>query len=357
VAKTDLPAGLPGWVRAECIGCSARVTQARDAWVTIVGTRSASWLSVFPTEPQRIGVTDAAAPCGEQVFLLGVAHRRCTHVARERLEAGQVLLPDELPTVSMSEPSDFRYELHLPPTSSSCPFCGATDDLTDEHIWPKWFSRRLREIGATFRSSRNPGKSVQYIDLTVPVCAACNQVWMSVLENDVAELLSPMVCGEPAILSSDNQRVISTWATKTAYLIDAATGPIVPRGYAHSLRDSRRPPRGTVVWLSAFEGPTSAGAAWKRAYRFADHTGWRPDDANGYAITFTAFRVLFQVFGQFSAGDATTNDDRHGLRPALTRIWPAVGDDVSWPPSRAFSNDSVDLLIESIVDGANHADA
>ena len=256
----------------------------------------------------------------------------------------------------MTEPSNYRYELHLPPVPSSCPFCGATDDLTDEHIWPKWFSRRLRELGATFQSSRNPGKTVQYLDLTVPVCAACNQVWMSVLENDVAALLSPMVLGRTTNLNRDDQRVISTWATKTAYLIDAATDPIVPRGYAHSLRDTRQPPRGTVVWLSAFEGPASAGVAWKRAYRFADHTGWRPDDPNAYAITFTAFRVLFQVFGHFSAGDATANDDRHGLRPALARIWPELDGEVSWPPSKVFTNDSIEMLIESVVDGTERAD-
>jgi len=123
-------------------------------------------------------------------------------------------------------------------------------------------------------------------------------------------------------------------AVKTAFLVDALTNPVVPRGFAYSLRDRRMPPEGTVVWPSASSDTTNAAVATKRAYRFPDRGGHRSPDANAYAITFTAFRVLFQVFGHFTSGAATMNDQRHGLKPALDQLWPVQREVVSWPPPR-----------------------
>src|SRR5205823_1504107 len=125
--------------------------------------------------------------------------------------------------------------------------------------------------------------------------------------------------------------------------------------YSHQFLIDRRPPDGTIVWLSAYKDPTRAAAAWKRAYRFPTQAGDRAPDPNAYAITFTALRVVFHVLGHFSAGSAALQDEREGIAPALLRIWPLAGSSVEWPPPFVFSDESIDLLVNSIVDGTEIA--
>jgi hypothetical protein len=100
-------------------------------------------------------------------------------------------------------------------------------------------------------------------------------------------------------------------------------------------------------------GTDRAVAAWSQKLRFSDTTAHRPDEANGVAITFTAYRVVFQVLGHFHRGGATLLDDRAGLKPALLRLWPTAGGTLAWPPPHVFGDESLDLLINSIRDGTN----
>jgi hypothetical protein len=73
--------------------------------------------------------------------VLGYAHRACLDRARQRLEAGAVPLPANLPRALLDEPDEDPPPLHRPPTGESCPFCGSDGPLSDEHVWPKWLSR------------------------------------------------------------------------------------------------------------------------------------------------------------------------------------------------------------------------
>jgi hypothetical protein len=178
---------------------------------------------------------------------------------------------------------------------------------------------------------------------------------MSVLEQDVSACLSPMFAGTRATLDGDAQALLATWATKTAYLIDVATTPVIPRGYPQQLQIARRPPEGTIVWISAYKQPRRAAAAWKRAYRFPVRGANHPAEPNAYAITFTVTRVIFQVVGHFSAGAATLRDGRDGLAPALLRIWPPEAQSIAWPPPFVFNDESIELLVNSINDGTKPA--
>jgi hypothetical protein len=64
--------------------------------------------------------------------------------------------------------------------------------------------------------------------------------------------------------------------------------------------------------------------------------------------TFTAFRVVFQVFGHFSRGGAQM-DDRRPVAAASAPIWPPQGRPIDWPPNRlAFGDDSLAELAQSI---------
>lgn len=245
-SPAPIPAGMPGWKRADCLGCGDRVVQARDGWVTLAGTRSGSYLISWGTDPLRAFATDVDRLPDEELLMLGVAHIRCTNAARARLESGTVELPAELPVlqVEMGEHLPrMPYTLDRPTQSDACPFCDSQSDLTQEHVWPDWYSRELQKRGATLTGdivARNR------IEVTVPVCGDCNNKWMSVLENDCKQLMISMENaakkGNPSIeLSTAQQTRIATWAVKTAYLIDAWRAPVVPRGFLHQFALQRVP--------------------------------------------------------------------------------------------------------------------
>src|ERR1700722_5011786 len=194
--RVEPPAGMPGWRRSPCLGCGQPVVANRDAYVLITGTRDGSMLVVGGGEPQRIFVTADLQAAEQPMFALGVAHRDCTQWARARLEAGTVELLDQLP-VALLEPCDEALtRLDVPPAGGSCPFCESTDIMTDEDIWARWISKLIRGRYGSFRISTATGyRTRQRIPYVAPVCATCNNRWLSVLEKDVQPTLSPMILG------------------------------------------------------------------------------------------------------------------------------------------------------------------
>lgn len=339
---------LPDARRAQCLGCGQRVVLNRDAYLRVAGLRDGSWLLFIDTAPLRSQATDASLIFAvSDAELLGVAHRACRDLARRRLEAREVEFPDELPRLVIDSEVGDLPPLHLPPASDTCPFCGRTD-LTDDHIWPKWFSRDLAGSGGFVMPTPYGPRAKPQVEITVPTCYYCNNGWLSVLDNDVATALRPMARGEEQTrtLSPEEQRLLSTWAVKTAFLLDRyTTTPIIPAGFFYDLRQRRSALPSNVVWLGAYSG--SQYVAWA-AYNDL-HIGVGDDrPANAFIATFTLFRVVFHVFGHFTSGNASINDSR-ALSAALARIWPRTNESVDWPRQRlAFDDSSLLDLASSI---------
>ena len=339
---------MPGWRRAPCFGCGERVVAARDGWVTLAGTPDGSYLTTWGTEPNVAYSTDPErAP--RELVLFGVAHQQCTPVARRRIADGTAQLPDSLPPLRSEygdEVPEIPYVLQLPAEPAACPFCGSDKDLTGEDVWPKWYSRFLRERGY---SVKGPGTTRGGLAILVPVCATCNNRWMSVLENDVARLLATMMDTAQTsqmTLSVHDQNVLASWAMKTAYLIDAATAPVIPRGFLHRFALRRRPDESTFIWLSVC-APHVAVRASKRAVDFLTPTGPTKNSPNGIVITFSVFSVVFQIVTGFN-GPARLDDGRSQYRDALLPIWPTPRSPVVWPPLFGFGRESFDHLATSV---------
>lgn len=344
------------WKRADCLGCDSQVVRARDPWAEIAGTRSGSYLVTWGAEPLRAHATDPDRLPDEPIFLLGIAHRGCLEKVRARAEAGCLRPGADLPLLKIEQGPglpELDYALHLPAESDACPFCGSTSGLTGEHVWPEWFSRDLRNRGASFAGAHvRRGR----IDLTVPVCGACNNTWMSVLENDVAPTLRRMMGAgaqskAASRITQDERARIAAWAVLKAYLLDAMAQPSVPRGFLHEFALRREPNESTIVWLAGYT-PDVAARCEKRALNFPYRGGRTSNSPNGFMVTFTVFNVLFQVVGHFNAGSAVVLDRRWQYEPALFPIWPAPTTDVLWPPAVGFSRASWDALIASVSDGA-----
>lgn len=85
-------------------------------------------------------------------------------------------------------------------------------------------------------------------------CLNCNTRWMSVLENDTKSLLVDM-WDHGRILTAGDQEILASWATKMLILFDgSAATPLIPRGFAHDLRVTRKPPSGIWIWASSYIG-------------------------------------------------------------------------------------------------------
>lgn len=338
---------LPGSRRAACLGCGHRVVTARDSHCRIAGTRDGSVVLALDAKPLITLATDVDRFFEPGLFLLGVAHRDCVPEARRRLEARQAKLPEDLPDLLVDQEAGDLPELHLPPAAGACAFCGSSP-VTTEHVWAKWISRELQGHGGLVIQSEHGPRRRASIHITAPVCEKCNNRWLAVLENDVRPALAPLVRGEKTrTLSVGVQRLLATWAVKTALMLDLSTGsPVVPTGFFHEFRLRRYPLESHFVWLGAYRGSNWSVWASHRGVQFGARSGEPP---LGFVTTFTAFRVIFQVVGHFTTGGAAIQDDRM-LSAGLHQIWPPGEGPIEWPRDQlAFGDDALVELDRSFV--------
>src|SRR3954451_1754272 len=120
------------------------------------------------------------------------------------------------------------------PSSRHCLFCGSTERLTREHVWPDWLADTLPpgdwwtavRRGETLRAAidaepiRGPNHNGGRARLTLrKVCTRCNEGWMSKLEH----LAKPLVVGllrEPVLDTTPRSTAtLDRWATKTAMVM------------------------------------------------------------------------------------------------------------------------------------------
>src|SRR5713226_3860976 len=122
----------------------------------------------------------------------------------------------------------------------TCGFCSAPD-VSQEHLWAGWLGKVILESRAQGGMKRfqaqieRGGKAVAFpkhdLQLTVGMpCEACNNGWMSDLENAVKAFMTPMVFrGEKTILDEDRQRSLIRWIVKTA-MVNEFTAPDAEHG-------------------------------------------------------------------------------------------------------------------------------
>jgi hypothetical protein len=241
--------------RGPCLGCGERLVTARDPYVMFGGKRDGSLLIAIDTTPHAIQATKPEEMFDAQdLFLLAVAHRGCVDLARGRLEGRQVDLPEQLIAMRVTPDQSPLPQLHLPPDRTVCAWCDAAD-ASDEHVFAEWISKELARCPLMRETDHGP-LPITSIDLTAPVCTRCNNRWLSVLEKDAQRILAPMIHRPDTVtLTTEDQRLLATWAVKTAMMLDLASAePVIPAGFYHAFRQARAPLPGNWVWLGAYLG-------------------------------------------------------------------------------------------------------
>lgn len=243
-----------------------------------------------------------------------------------------------------------------------CVFCGAKNKLSREHILPDWLNDELGIRGternlATVVHGGYPGRSRHRtaigFDMKVKaVCERCNNGWLSLLENEGAKPhLVPLVHGVPHRLDIAAQRVLATWAAKTALVTQAKHSKRL-RSHFDSLYDGQHPPRQTQVWIGAYrEGALQdlSGFLHHDLQIVFDPAEWNPHVVNGYGTTIFVRHVLFQVIGLELAVEVQRTL-KGVLGGALTKIWPPTRP-VPWPPRIIIDEANLQVIADSVIPG------
>lgn len=137
-----------------------------------------------------------------------------------------------------------------------CIFCGSSDKLTKEHIFPAWLQRYLgvgkRELNIVFYSE-NPEIVRNFVygsHLNGHVCYRCNNGWMSQLESNIGPLLKDMIEDRISRVLTDVEiHLLGLWIFKTALTLHNANPypHVIPERH-YRLAYKRKAP--THCWIS-----------------------------------------------------------------------------------------------------------
>lgn len=253
-------------------------------------------------------------------------------------------------------------------------FCGKFGK-SGEHVFAKW----LRELFprdqntthtfgvinpssilrvANVRNYRKPGHTGSR--KIKDVCAECNNVWLSQIEESTKGILTPLIKGDHINLTPDLQATLATWAAKTAMTAER----LRPRenGVRQSertfLMHNLRPPAAWAVWIISYNGSRWANLAIAQKRGDLQFTPIRrPGIKANYiqATTWAMGRVGFLVLASDvkDIPEAFARFDGRGF----FRIWPAVPRTLMFPAIDALDdaamNDVADILtISGVLDNS-----
>lgn len=179
---------------------------------------------------------------------------------------------------------------------------------------------------------------------TGKVCRACNNGWLSDLENATKPILLPLINGHVRMLTATEQARVAIWATKTLLTMQG-TNPrnkrVTSTDQAHWFYEHRQPLPGSIVWLFRYADysrwPVSIHQYGMTATRKGGAAPQVGDPLNGFSVIYTLAHLGFWLFGVDLPGAPPTHansDDTYVL------VWPTFGPDVRWPPSQAVETEA-----------------
>lgn len=222
----------------------------------------------------------------------------------------------------------------------ACLFCGSTQKMSREHLWPQWARRTFDSAAAKQQVSHSlhdgSGPAYKAWDAEVfsatikRVCAACNNGWMSDLEARAQPHAEPLLLGETRTLDSDAQRAISLWAYLKCLLFVAAGGDVMAEALAPAyptfldLQAEGLLPLHTSMFTARHIGPRQG----QYQHRLL---GDGSDLPSLFIQTFTIRQLTVQVVKNYRVRAPIELERDPAVGEADHRIWP-VGPSFVWPP-------------------------
>lgn len=249
-----------------------------------------------------------------------------------------------------------------------CIFCGNTG-VSKEHVWAEWLGQVVpaglpaRAYNHFWASADQPRKWIAQNSIYQPahpgtrkirkVCIKCNTGWMSRLQSQAKNCLTPLLLGQTPVVSAASQKIIARWSAVTAVVADFMD----PRAQCVSAEDRRwlareegLPPN-WLVWAGRY-----AGVRWDWGYLRIGTTlarmpkGTTPDEmppANTQITTFVLGRAVFHAFNSPMVAEMGVT-----FR-TLRQMWPWTPSDFDWTELPTLDDDAVDdlsLVISEVLD-------
>ena len=168
---------------------------------------------------------------------------------------------------------------------------------------------------------------------------------MSKLETSARPLLERLwqpshAFGRTAV-SVDEASVLATWATKTAWIRERLSDPVVTPtpGLRRYLMDHQLPPQFTRVWIARHQGRSNFGVYVGQIETSHEDDSWDSERRRHVlvcAMTFRGLSVLVRTDDGWGVPEMT-------LRPRQWRqFWP-VPETIQWPPPVPVSDGDVQI--------------
>jgi hypothetical protein len=231
-----------------------------------------------------------------------------------------------------------------------CAFCGSTENITREHVWPKWASGHVSKedtftafrqfVGDGFEPEEPHSREQRPFDWTVKaVCESCNNGWMATLESAArTALFSSAFAGRGRTLHQGGQRTLAAWGLKTAMMVEQTNTQVkrgIPRAEYAYLYERGEPSERVRVWLGSYAGEAVAGAV---PFGKDVNMDARPDRERGerdvWGATVLFGPVVFQIIGTHLHN---LLDELDMATPNTHQIWP-YRRSFTWTPQPAMDD-------------------
>jgi hypothetical protein len=259
-----------------------------------------------------------------------------------------------------------RWQIRRSTSMRACIFCGEQASSKEDAWPPRWLTKRFltsselahveaERGGVSLGKWRASGGNIR----VGCVCGACNNGWMSRLEEAASQVVAPLI---ESLFEQQKQEIdtrslptLAAWSVKTAMVLESFNPDLRPF-YSTSertqIRLTRTIPQGTFVWLAVC-------AEQKAIYAAAKHLAGRDRSPglSGLATTMVfgpvAIQVLsYRVPAAIPADTKVTFELREGpWDEVLVPVWPIQGSPM-WPPRQGLLGEiGLELLAERFSPG------
>lgn len=245
-----------------------------------------------------------------------------------------------------------------------CIFCNGFG-LTKEHVFPDW----MRTVFTRLPTDTHTFYDIDYVDLptigTVPlpsrrtgqgqvgskkvkvVCRACNNGWLSQLEQNAKPLLTEVLNGRQRTFSVADQKLLATWIVKTTMTAEfwRPKEIAIKQPEREEFRLKMEPSSRWQIWGALYIGTKlQAGAIYHHGVGI-----YLPPNPVRVGVKNTQYTVM--GIGRFLAINLSSEQEglTFGMNPqldvALIRLWPPIGTPVSWPLARSIDDPAAERII------------
>jgi hypothetical protein len=171
---------------------------------------------------------------------------------------------------------------------------------------------------------------------------------MGRIEETAKPILIPLIAGRSGEVNPDMQRILATWAVKTAMTSEHVNRKqaVITQPERTWLKDNLIPPLGWYVWIAPYSGTN-----W-RDLAIYQHMGKLEIPAIGdktaamHHLHFTILGLGHLMFLVFASNWERIWDilDRMWTGAPVTRIWPPSTDSIPWPAPYVLSDFEAEYL-------------